>query len=175
MSQVFMFVCLYVCVVFVIVCDEGMFVLWLDVFVFFVYVVVDLCVVVLLLNLELECDDVVVLLVLELVGEIFGCFFVILVEVYCLLLLLEIVGMYDQLCVEVEYVVKVMVMFVIELFVLELDVIKVVLCKCFGCEVEVLIVVDVLLIGGVVIDVGDVVIDGLFKGKLLCLQIVFVN
>lgn len=175
MSQVFMFVCLYVCVVFVIVCDEGVFVLWLDVLVFFVYVVVDLCVVVLFVNLELGCDDVVVLLVLVFYGEIYLCFLVILVELYCLLLLLEIFGMFDVLCVEVEYVVKVIVILVVELLVGELDVIKVVLCKCFNCEVDVIIVVDVLLIGGVVIDVGDVVIDGLLKGKLVCLQIVFVN
>jgi F-type H+-transporting ATPase subunit delta len=52
----------------------------------------------------------------------------------------------------------------------ELDTIKAALRKRFGREVEVESAVDASLIGGAVIDAGDVVIDGSLKGKLERLQ-----
>ena len=52
----------------------------------------------------------------------------------------------------------------------ELDAIKAALRKRFGREVEIETAVDASLIGGAVIDAGDVVIDGSLKGKLERLQ-----
>ena len=52
----------------------------------------------------------------------------------------------------------------------ELDTIKVALKKRFGREVEIETAIDESLIGGAVIDAGDVVIDGSLKGKLGRLQ-----
>ncbi|MGB2790853.1 MAG: F0F1 ATP synthase subunit delta, partial [Dokdonella sp.] len=52
----------------------------------------------------------------------------------------------------------------------ELATIKAALAKRFGREVEVETSVDESLIGGAVIDAGDVVIDGSLKGKLGRLQ-----
>ena len=48
--------------------------------------------------------------------------------------------------------------------------IKAALKKRFGREVEIETAVDASLIGGAVIDAGDVVIDGSLKGKLGRLQ-----
>ena len=50
------------------------------------------------------------------------------------------------------------------------DTIKAALKKRFGRDVEVETAVDESLIGGAVIDAGDVVIDGSLKGKLGRLQ-----
>jgi F-type H+-transporting ATPase subunit delta len=52
----------------------------------------------------------------------------------------------------------------------ELETIKAALKKRFGRDVEVETAVDDSLIGGAVIDAGDVVIDGSIKGKLGRLQ-----
>ena len=52
----------------------------------------------------------------------------------------------------------------------ELETIKAALKKRFGRDVEVETAVDESLIGGAVIDAGDVVIDGSLKGKLGRLQ-----
>ena len=52
----------------------------------------------------------------------------------------------------------------------ELETIRVALKKRFGREVEIEAAVDESLIGGAVIDAGDVVIDGSVKGKLERLQ-----
>ena len=52
----------------------------------------------------------------------------------------------------------------------ELDAIKAALKQRFGREVEVETDLDPSLIGGAVIDAGDVVIDGSLRGKLERLQ-----
>ena len=53
--------------------------------------------------------------------------------------------------------------------------IKAALKKRFGREVEIETAVDASLIGGAVIDAGDVVIDGSLKGKLGRLQAALAN
>jgi F-type H+-transporting ATPase subunit delta len=87
-----------------------------------------------------------------------------------LALLPEIAGLYEQLRAEAEHVVKATVTSATALPAVELDAIKAALRKRFGCEVEVETAVDEGLIGGAVIDAGDVVIDGSLKGKLARLQ-----
>ena len=52
----------------------------------------------------------------------------------------------------------------------ELDKIRAALRKRFGREVELSTAVDASLIGGAVIDAGDVVIDGSVRGKLARLE-----
>ena len=52
----------------------------------------------------------------------------------------------------------------------ELETIKAALRKRFGREVEIETAIDESLIGGALIDAGDVVIDGSIKGKLTRLQ-----
>jgi F-type H+-transporting ATPase subunit delta len=57
----------------------------------------------------------------------------------------------------------------------ELETIKVALRKRFGRDVEIETAVDESLIGGAVIDAGDVVIDGSLRGKLDRLQSALAN
>ena len=57
----------------------------------------------------------------------------------------------------------------------ELEKIKAALRKRFGRDVEVTTAVDASLIGGAVIDAGNVVIDGSLKGKLSRLQTALAN
>ncbi len=87
-----------------------------------------------------------------------------------LALLPEIAGLYEELRAEAERVVKARVTSAAELPAGELDTLKAALRKRFGREVEVETAVDASLIGGAVIDAGDVVIDGSLKGKLERLQ-----
>ena len=92
-----------------------------------------------------------------------------------LALLPEIAGLYEELRAEAERVVKATVTSASELPSAELDAIKAALRKRFGREVEVETAVDATLIGGAVIDAGDVVIDGSLKGKLEWLQAALAN
>ena len=83
--------------------------------------------------------------------------------------------MFDALRAEAEHVVKATVTSAAELSAAELDAIKVALRKRFNREVDVTTAVDASLIGGAVIDAGDVVIDGSLKGKLARLQTALAN
>ncbi|MCC8364330.1 F0F1 ATP synthase subunit delta [Lysobacter sp. A6] len=90
-------------------------------------------------------------------------------------LLPEIAGMFDELRFEAERVVKARVTSATQLPAAELDTIKAALKKRFGREVEVETAIDEALIGGAVIDAGDVVIDGSLRGKLGRLQAALSN
>ena len=57
----------------------------------------------------------------------------------------------------------------------EIETLKAALRRRFGREVEVDTAVDPSLIGGVLIDAGDVVIDGSLRGKLERLQAALAN
>ena len=85
-------------------------------------------------------------------------------------LLPEVAGLYDDLRLESERVVKARVTSASALAAAELASITAALRKRFGREVEVETAVDAALIGGAVIDAGDVVIDGSLRGKLERLQ-----
>jgi F-type H+-transporting ATPase subunit delta len=87
----------------------------------------------------------------------------------------EIAGLYEQLRNEAERVVKATVTSATALPASELEGIKAALKRRFGREVEVETAIDPALIGGAVIDAGDVVIDGSLKGKLERLQSALVN
>ena len=84
-------------------------------------------------------------------------------------------GLFDELRFEAERVVKARVTSAAPLPAAELDTIKAALLKRFGRDVEIETAVDETLIGGAVIDAGDVVIDGSLRGKLGRLQAALSN
>lgn len=103
-------------------------------------------------------------------SALFGNFLEVLADNRRLLLLPEIVGLFEELRAEAERIVKAKVTSAAVLPAAELDSIKAALKRRFGREVELEIAVDESLIGGAVIDAGDVVIDGSLKSKLARLQ-----
>lgn len=85
-------------------------------------------------------------------------------------LLPEIAALFDRLRAEAEQIVRATVTSAAALPAGELDALTAALRRRFGREVEVRTAVDESLIGGAVIDTGDLVIDGSLKGKLSRLQ-----
>jgi F-type H+-transporting ATPase subunit delta len=124
----------------------------------------------LLLNPQLSHAEAVSLLSIDGAGESFSRFLALLAENRRLAQLPEIAGLYEELKAEAERVIKATVTSATELPAGELDTIRAALKKRFGREVELGTAIDASLIGGAVIDAGDVVIDGSLKGKLSRLQ-----
>ena len=87
----------------------------------------------------------------------------------------EIVSLFDGLRAEDEHVVKAIITSANPLQDAELATIRAALCKRFGRDVEVSTAVDASLIGGAVIDAGDVVIDGSLRTKLARLGAALAN
>ena len=81
-------------------------------------------------------------------------------------LLPEIAGLFDELRADAEKVVKATITSAQPLAAAELAQLHNSLKKRFGREVEISVAVDSSLIGGAVIDAGDVVIDGSLRTKL---------
>ena len=119
--------------------------------------------------------DAVGLLAMDGSDEAFTRFLGLLADNRRLALLPEIAGLFDELRFEAEKVVKARVTSAAALPAGELDTLKAALRKRFGREVEVETAVDESLIGGAVIDAGDVVIDGSLRGKLGRLQAALSN
>ena len=115
---------------------------------------------------RLSHADAVVLLSPEEASESFARFLALLADNRRLALLPEIAGLYEELRAEAERVVKATVTSAAALPAGELDKIKAALRQRFGREVDVQTAVDESLIGGAVIDAGDVVIDGSLRTKL---------
>ena len=92
-----------------------------------------------------------------------------------LALLPEIAGLFDQLRAEAERVVKATVTSAQPLDAAELEMLRSSLRKRFGREVELATAVDAGLIGGAVIDTGEVVIDGSLRTKLARLGAALAN
>lgn len=148
---------------------------WSQALAFAAHVAADPRVASLLGNPKLTHADAVTLLSPDDAGENFGRFLALLADNRRLALLPEIAGLYDELRNEAEQVVKAKVTSATALPAGELDTIKVALKKRFGREVEIETAIDESLIGGAVIDAGDVVIDGSLKGKLGRLQSALAN
>lgn len=155
--------------------DSGNLSTWSDALGFAARVAVDHKVATLLGNPKLTHADAVTLLSPEGAGETFGNFLALLADNRRLVLLPEITGLYEELRAEAERVVKAKVTSATALPAGELDGIRMALKKRFGREVEVETAIDESLIGGAVIDAGDVVIDGSLKGKLERLQSALAN
>ncbi|AMJ56374.1 MULTISPECIES: F0F1 ATP synthase subunit delta [Stenotrophomonas] len=170
MSQALTLARPYARAAFAIARDEGKFAPWSDALAFSARVAADPRVSALLSNPQLSRGDAVALLSPEATSETYGRFLNVLADARRLQQLPEISGLYEQLRAEAEHVVKATVTSAAELSGDELEKIKAALRKRFGRDVEVSTAVDASLIGGAVIDAGDVVIDGSLKGKLSRLQ-----
>ena len=126
-------------------------------------------------NPKLTRADVVALLSPEGAQDAFRNLLGLLFDNRRLALLPEIAGLFDELRFEAERVVRAKVTSAAPLADGELETIKAALRKRFGREVEVEAAIDASLIGGALIDAGDVVIDGSIKGKLERLQSALTN
>ena len=85
-------------------------------------------------------------------------------------LLPDIAALYAQLRAEAEHVVKATITSATVLDAAELSKLHDALKRRFGSEVEITTAVNPELIGGAVIDAGDVVIDGSLRNKLARLE-----
>lgn len=115
-------------------------------------------------------EDAVALLAPEGAPQSFADFLGLLADNRRLPLLAEIAGLYEELRADAERIVKAKVTSAAALPGAELETIRAALKRRFGREVELETAVDEALIGGAVIDAGDVVIDGSVRGKLARLQ-----
>ena len=170
MSQALTLARPYARAAFAIAKESGALPAWSDALAFAARVAADPQVAALLGNPKLTQADAATLLAADGAGEAFGNFLGLLFDNRRLALLPEISGMYDALRFEAERVVKAKVTSAAALPAAELETIKAALRKRFGREVEVESAIDESLIGGAVIDAGDVVIDGSLRGKLGRLQ-----
>jgi F-type H+-transporting ATPase subunit delta len=155
--------------------EAGSYAPWSDALGFAARIAADPQVVSLLGNPKLTDADAVTLLSPDGAGENFGRFLALLADNRRLVLLPEIAGLYEDLRADAERVVKATVTSAAALPAAELATIKIALSKRFGREVEIETAVDENLIGGAVIDAGDVVIDGSLRGKLDRLQSALAN
>ena len=146
--------------------DAGTLPAWSQALAFAARVAADPQVAALLGHPKLSAADAVALLAPEGAGEAFGNFLGLLFDNRRLSLLPEIAGLYDELRFEAERVVKAKVTSAVILPLAEMEKIEAALKRRFGRDVEIETAIDESLIGGAVIDAGDVVIDGSLKGKL---------
>jgi len=105
----------------------------------------------------------------------FRQFLVVLADNRRLSLLPEIAGLFDELRAEAEQLVKATVTSAQPLDAAELAKLQAALKKRFGREVEISASVDPALIGGAIIDTGDIVIDGSIRTKLARLGAALAN
>ena len=150
--------------------DNGKLAGWSDALGFSARVAADPRAAALLGHPRLTRDEAVALLAPEGVDAAFADLLGLLFDNRRVALLPEIAGLYDELRLESERVVRAKVTSATALPAAELASITAALKKRFGREVEVETAVDAALIGGAVIDAGDVVIDGSLRGKLERLQ-----
>lgn len=150
--------------------DAGDYASWSNALAFASRVAADPQVVDLLGSPKLTHADAVSLLAIDGASEQVRSFLALLADNRRLALLPEIAGLFEELRTEAERVVKARVTSATALGAGELEGIRAALKKRFGRDIEIETAVDASLIGGAVIDAGDVVIDGSLKGKLGRLQ-----
>ncbi len=123
-------------------------------------------------NPRLSGDELVGLLLPpnEAAGSKFASFLSLLAENSRLTLLPEIVALFEDLKRESEHVLKVTLRSAAEIPGAQADAIKLALAKRFGRDIELSQTIDPSVIGGAVIDAGDVVIDGSVRGRLARLE-----
>lgn len=124
---------------------------------------------------RLSREDAVRLVAPEGASEALRNFFDLLAANGRLVVLPEISGLFEQARAEAEHIVRATITSASELGAGELESLKAALKRRFGREVEVQTAVDPTLIGGAVIDAGEVVIDGSLRGKLQRLQSALAN
>ena len=109
------------------------------------------------------------------VDPLFQQFLSVLADNRRLAVLPEIAGLFDALRAEDEKIVRATITSATPLAEDEVAKLRASLVKRFGREVQVSTAVDASLIGGAVIDAGDVVIDGSLKTKLARLGAALAN
>jgi F-type H+-transporting ATPase subunit delta len=155
--------------------DEQQLPTWSQALGFSAQVAADPRVAALLLNPQLSREQALMLLSPDGAGQAYVRFLGVLADARRLTLLPEIAALFEQLRAEAERVVLATVTSAAELPEGELDTIKAALARRFGRDVQVSTAVDASLIGGAIINAGDVVIDGSLKGKLARLQAALTN
>jgi len=155
--------------------DNGAYAPWSNALAFAARVAADPQVADLLGSPKLGHADAVSLLAIDGASEQMRSFLDLLAVNRRLALLPEIAGLFEELRAEAERVVKARITSATALGDGELEGIKAALKKRLGRDVEIETAVDASLIGGAVIDAGDVVIDGSLKGKLGRLQSALTN
>ena len=121
---------------------------------------------------KLEADEAVALLMPPGAPDpLFTQFLAVLTDNGRLALLPEIAALYAQQRAEAEHVVKATITSAPVLDAVELGKLHDALKRRFGQEVEITTAVNPDLIGGAVIDAGDVVIDGSLRNKLARLEL----
>ncbi|GAA4858930.1 F0F1 ATP synthase subunit delta [Luteimonas vadosa] len=170
MSQALTLARPYARAAFAIARQDGDFAAWSDALGFAARVAADPRASALLSHPKLDDGDAVALLAPEGASGKFANFLALLAEGRRLMLLPEITGLYEELRADAERTVKATVTSATELPAGELDNIRAALKRRFGREVQIESAVDEALIGGAVIDAGEIVIDGSLRGKLSRLQ-----
>ncbi len=170
MSQALTLARPYARAAFAIARDGGRFAQWSDALGFAARIAADSQVASLLANPRLTAGDAITLLSVDGAEPAFADFLALLAENRRMTLLPEIAGLYEQLRADAEKVVRARVTSATTLPAGELDTITAALRKRFGREVHVETAIDESLIGGALIDTGDMVIDGSLRGKLQRLQ-----
>ena len=150
--------------------DQGRLDAWSQALAFSAQVASDPRVSGLLLNPELADGDAVALLAPPDADAAYTRFLALLAQAGRLPLLVEVAGLFEQLRAEDQRVVRATVTSATALSASQVEDLRAALKRRFGREVELETAVDASLIGGAVIDAGDVVIDGSLKGKLARLQ-----
>ena len=150
--------------------DEGRIKAWSDALAFAARVAGDPQAQAVLKHPQLTSEKAARLLVADGADATFQRFVQMLADNRRLELLPEIAGLFEQLRAEAERVVRARVTSASALSDAELVAIREGLHRRFGRDVELETAIDASLIGGAVIDAGDVVIDGSVKGKLERLQ-----
>lgn len=150
--------------------DEGKFDAWSHALGLAAQIAADPAAAQVLANPGLRQSDAVALLASDDADATFGRFLAMLFDNRRLGLLPEITGLYEQQRAEAEQIVKAKVTSAAALPEAELAQIKAALRRRFDREVEISTAIDESLIGGAIIDAGNVVIDGSLKGKLARLQ-----
>jgi len=123
-------------------------------------------------NPRLSNDELVGLLLPpgEAASGAFANFLSLLADNRRLALLPDIAALFEELKRESERVLKVTLRSATEIPASQADAIKVALAKRFGRNIELDQRIDPSVIGGAVIDAGDVVIDGSVRGRLARLE-----
>ena len=170
MSQALTLARPYARAAFAIAQEAGRFAQWSDALGFAARIAADPQVASLLANPRLAAGDAVALLSVDGAEPTFADFLALLAENRRMTLLPEIAGLYEELRADAEKVVRARVTSATTLPAGELDTITAALRKRFGCEVHVETAIDESLIGGALIDTGEMVIDGSLRGKLQRLQ-----
>ena len=167
MSQSLTFARPYARAAFSLAQDQGRLAAWSQLLGFSAAAVADPAMVPVLGNPRATADQLVELLLpLGEVDPTYRQFLAVLAANRRLALLPEIAAHYAQHRAEAERVVKAKVTSAQALEPVELEALRISLRKRLGREVEVATVIDPALIGGAIIDAGDVVIDGSIRTKL---------